>query len=105
MSRHKPALFFLTNILIYDIIKKKKGIINYRFLYFIANDKKRPIFEVWADTKEELFNICLILNKIKQAKINYGLISTVKKQFQPVPCPYIRQKDNKFHAYIIITLA
>ena len=79
--------------------------VNYRFLYFIANDKKRPIFEVWADTNEKLFNICLILNKIKHAKINYGLISKVKKQFEPVPCPYIRQKDNKFHAYIIITLA
>ena len=79
--------------------------VNYRFLYFIANDKNRSIFEVWADTNEELFSICLILNKIKRAKINYGLISTVKKQFQPAPNPYIKQNDDKFHAYIIITLA
>lgn len=79
--------------------------VNYRFLYFRANDKNRPIFEVWADTNEELFNICLILNKVKRAKINYRLISTVKKQFQPAPNPYIKQNDDKFHAYIIITLA
>ena len=79
--------------------------VNYRFLYFRANDKNRPIFEVWADTQKELFSLCLALNKIKHAKINYGLISTVKKQFQPAPSPYAKQQDDKFHAYVIITLA
>jgi len=88
-----------------EIIQLPIENINYRFLYFRANDKNRPIFEVWADTEQELFNLCSTLNKIKHAKINYGLISAVKQQFQPVPNPYIKQKDNKFHVYIIITLA
>jgi len=88
----------------HEIIQLPIEDINYRLLYFRANDKNRPIFEVWANTEKELFNICLTLNKIKHAKMNYVLISTVKKQFQPVPNPYIKQKDDKFHAYIIITL-
>ena len=88
----------------HEIIQLPIENINYRFLYFRANDKNRPIFEVWANTENELFNICLILNKIKHAKMNYVLISTVKKQFQPVPNPYIKQNDDKFHVYIIITL-
>lgn len=87
-----------------EIIQLPIENVNYRFLYFRANDKNRPIFEVWTDTEEELFNLCNMLNKIKKGKINFGLISNVKKQFQPVPCPYIKQQDDKFHAYIIITL-
>lgn len=87
-----------------EIIQLPIENINYRFLYFHAEDKTRPIYEVWASSQEELFNLCNTLNKIKKAKINFALISTVKKQFQPVPNPYIKQNDDNFHAYIIITL-
>jgi len=85
-----------------EIIQLPIENINYRFLYFRANDKNRPIFEVWANTEKELFNICLILNKIKHAKINYALISKVKNNFNLCPALILDKKIINFMLILLL---
>ena len=87
-----------------EIISLPIESINYRFLYFRANDKNRPLFEVWSSSPEELYNLCRWLSKLKKPNNNYHYAeathANLKKIFLPAPIPTEKQKDNNYHIYI-----
>lgn len=90
-----------------EIIQLPIENVNYRFLYFRAKDKTRPIYEVWASSQEDLKQLCKLLSKIKKPQGNgsYGEFCTsacFSKKFLPIPNKNKLQADNNYHIYIQI---